>query len=82
MIEYSFVERYSNSTKEEARALLETTDKKILYTHGLKFRNPATKDVPVTNEKALELFDGNSTCDVTEHEDYVDLNAYSGNDLW
>ena len=82
MLKYSFMGKYSDNTEEEAKALLETTDKKILYTYGLRYRNPATKDVPVTNKKALEIFEGNSTCDVTEYEDYIDLNAYGEMDLW
>lgn len=81
MINYSFFSDSENS-KEEALKLLQTTKKEIRYTYGLKFRNPTTYEVPIDNSKALELFLKNSLNDVVEHENYIDFNQYSSNDLY
>lgn len=82
MLYYSFMSKNSNASKEEALELLKTTDKDILYTYGLRFRNPTTMDVLVSKERALEIFNSNSTCDVKEYEDHIRLNAYGEMDLW
>lgn len=81
MINYSFFSK-SDSTKEEALKLLQDTNKKILYTFGLKYRQPTTYEVQINNSKALELFLKNSLSDVVEYEDYIDFNQYSSNDLY
>lgn len=81
MINYSFFSE-SKSTKEEALKLLQDTDKKILYTYGLKFRHPTTYEVPISNSEALKKFMNNGLNDVVEYEDYIDFNQYSSNDLY
>jgi len=81
MIDYSFFSN-SKSTREEALKLLQDTDKKILYTFGLKFRQPTVYEIPIKNSEALKLFLKNSLNDVVEYEDYVDFNQYSSNDLY
>lgn len=81
MINYSFFSE-SKSTKEEALKLLQNTNKKILYTFGLKFRQPTVYEIPIKNSEALKLFLKNSLNDVVEYEDYVDFNQYSSNDLY
>lgn len=81
MIDYSFFSS-SKSTREEALKLLQDTDKKILYTFGLKFRQPTVYEIPIKNSEALKLFLKNSLNDVVEYEDYVDFNQYSTNDLY
>lgn len=81
MLKYSFMGRYSECSKEEAIELLKETDKQILYTHGLGYREPTINKVPVSKEKALEYAD-ESLVDITEYEDYIHVNTYSGNDLF
>ena len=68
MIDYSFFSN-SKSTREEALKLLQDTDKKILYTFGLKFRQPTVYEIPIKNSEALKLFLKNSLNDVVEYED-------------
>jgi len=83
MLSYSFYttdKDYPNS-KQEARTLLETTDKKIKYTYGFKYRGPTTYEVLITNEDAVKRFNESSLSDVVEHEDWIDFNQYSSNDL-
>lgn len=84
MLNYSFYttdERFPNS-REEARLLLENTDKQIKYTYGFKYRSPTTYEVPITNDEAVKRFDENSFSDVEEKEDWIDFNQYSCNDLF
>ena len=81
MIDYSFFSN-SKSTREEALKLLQDTDKKILYTFGLKFRQPTVYEIPIKKSEALKLFLKNSINDVVEYEDYVEFNQYSSNDLY
>lgn len=81
MIKYSFYGK-SQNTIEEARELINRTDKELLYTDGFKYRNPTTYLVPITKEKALELVVEGNFVDVTEREDYIDINTYSSNDMY
>lgn len=81
MINYSFFSK-SKNTKEEALKLLQDTNKKILYTYGLKFRQPTTYEKPIKNSEALKLFLDNPLNDVVEYENYIDFNQYSSNDLY
>ncbi len=81
MLNYSFMSKHSDCSKEEAIELIKTTNKQILYTHGLGYRNPTINKVPVSKEKALEHA-SNSLVDITEYEDYIHVNTYSGNDLF
>ena len=69
-----------NGDQEGLFAYLRNTDKQIKYTHGLEFRGPATHKVPVTAEKAIDYF--KRYCgDVTEFDDYIHVNTYSGCDF-
>ena len=61
---------------------LEETPKPIKHTQGLRFRRTTIHKVPVNREKAIKLFKENGLCDVTEHDDYVHVNTFSGNDMW
>lgn len=81
MINYSFTGRGNNCTQDEAREFLKTTDKPLLYTHGLRFRGPVTMDVPISKEEAIKHLD-NDWCDVRERETKVHINTYSANDMW
>lgn len=69
-------------TKEDAKDALRKTDKNIVYTHGLGYRSPTIHRVPVSLEKACEIIDDESLVDVKEFEDYIEVNTYSGNDMW
>ena len=73
--------KYSNCTKDEAIELIRTTDKELRYTYGLLYRNPTTKKVLVSREKALE-YASDSIVDITEYADYVHINRFSSNDLF
>jgi len=68
--------------KEEAKAFLTATDKPILYTYGLKYRNPTTRDVPKTKTEALSILDRAYLLDITEYPTHVDMNEFSSNDMW
>lgn len=64
------------------KEFIENTEKPIRYTFGLKYRSPTTRDVPVSKEKALEIVSRESLLDAKELDNCLDLNAYSGNDMW
>lgn len=68
--------------RESLKEFIEKTDKPIRYTYGLKFKGPTTMNVPVSKEQALEIVDSQSLLDAKELDDCLDLNAYSGNDMW
>ena len=70
-----------NCTRDEIVEFLRTTEKPILYTFGLKYRDPTTRDVEISNKRAVELFNTHFS-DVEEKEEYVDLNCFSSNDLY
>ena len=79
-IEMSFYKGTLN--KDRLKEFIEKTDKPIRYTYGLKFKGPTTMNVPVSKEKALQIVDSQSLLDAKELDDCLDLNAYSGNDMW
>lgn len=79
-ISYSFTGRRENTPKEIVEYVLKTTKKPFKYTYGFKYRNPTTYMVPITRESALEKL--KDWCDVTEFNDYIDINTYSSNDMW
>jgi len=68
--------------KQELKVFIEKTDKPIRYTYGFKYRNPTTRDVPVSKERALKIVDDQSLLDAKELDGCLDLNAYSSNDMW
>jgi hypothetical protein len=68
--------------KEGLKEFIEKTDKTIRYTYGFKFKSPTTRDVPVSKEQALQIVNAQSMLDAKELDDCLDLNAYSGNDMW
>lgn len=80
MIKMSFFDGTLN--REEAIAAIKKENKPCVYTYGLRYRNPTTKDVYITKEEAIEIINKESLLDITEYEDRFDLNAYSGNDMW
>ena len=68
---------------EKAIETILSTDKKILYTYGWKWKNPTTYKVPVTKEEAVEIIKAGHWAhfDLTDKGDYLDLNLYSANDM-
>lgn len=68
--------------KERLKKFIGETNKPIRYTHGLKYRNPTIMDILISKEESLKIINQESFIDVVEHEEYIDLNTYSGNDLW
>lgn len=68
--------------KKVLKEFIESTEKPIRYTFGFKYRNPTTNNVPISKEKALEIVSRESMLDAKELDDCLDLNAYSGNDMW
>lgn len=80
MINMSFYDGTMN--KKELIDFIESTDKDIIYTHGLKFRRPTTYEVPIDKQRALEIINNYSLLGAREKETYIELNTYSGNDMW
>lgn len=80
MIKMSFYNGTLN--REEAIEVIKNSYKPCVYTYGLKYRNPTTRDVPISKERAIEIIKKESLLDITEYEDKFDLNAYSSNDMW
>ena len=81
MLKYCFMSKYSNCDKEEAIELIKNTNKKFVYTYGLTYRNPTTYRVPITRDKALD-YAKSSIVDITEEDNVIHINRYSGNDLF
>ena len=68
--------------REVAKNIIINSDKPCLYTYGLGYRNPTTNHKPISKEEALEIVKTKSLLDITEHDEYFHLNAYSDNDMW
>ena len=80
MLKMSFY--YGTLNKAELRKFVADTNKPIRYTYGLGYRNPTTHKVLIDKEEALRIIDKESLLDAHENEEYLHLNAYSGNDMW
>lgn len=80
MIDMSFYR--GTLDKEKLREFVRSTNKKILYTVGFKYRNPTTCEKPVTVEEALGIIERESLLDAREGNDYIELQAYSANDMF
>ena len=78
---YSFMGSHELN-REETIEFLKEVNKPIKYTYGLEYRGPTTHKVPMTAEKAIQTFKQGGAIDITEHDDYVHVNEFSGNDLW
>ena len=70
------------NSKEDVKEELKGNPKKLVYTHGLGYRNPTTHRVPIDFEKACKLINDNGLVDVKEFDDYIEINTYSGSDMW
>ena len=81
MLKYTFYNKNNcNCTREDCKRLVESTEKKILWTYGFSFRNPTINKEPITKEQALTLLE-DSFMDFDEYEDYIHINTYSANDM-
>lgn len=80
MLNMSFYDGTLNRAK--AKEFIAETKKPLKYTYGLGYRNPTTNHEPITKEQAIEIIKKESLLDITEHNDYVHLNAFSSNDMW
>ena len=83
-VNYSFYtsEPPHSTPREVADYFMKHTTKQIKYTYGLKFRGPATCEKPISHEEAMRIWSRNGMFDVREHEDWVDFQEVSGNDMW
>lgn len=70
-----------NNDEEELFAYLRNTNKQIKYTHGLGYRHPTIDNVPIAAEEAIAEFERYGVADVTEFDDYIHVNTYSGCDF-
>ena len=82
MLKYSFMSKYSNCSKDEILDLVKITNKPCKYTYGFKYRNPTTYEVPISREEAIKTITNDIVIDVTEREDFIDINGYSEMDMW
>ena len=75
---------FYNGTLNRAELIekINETDKEIKYTYGLSYRHPTTYKKPVSKEEAVRIVNKESLLDATEYDDYIHLNAFSGNDMW
>ena len=80
MLNMSF---YSGTlNKDKLNEFIKGYKKPIRYTYGLGYRNPTTNKVLIDEARALEIVKNESLLDARENEEYLHLNAYSGNDMW
>ena len=79
MINMSFYNGTLN--RKVLQAVVESTDKLIVYTYGLAYRGPTTYRKPITKEEAQKIIEKESLLDATEEENCIHLNAFSSNDM-
>ena len=80
MLKMSFYNGTLNTKR--AKEVIQATDKVLKYTYGLGYRNPTTNHKPISKKEAIEIIEKEGWLDITEYEDYIHLNAFSGNDMW
>ena len=73
---------YGSLNKSKLIEFVQRTEKPIKYTYGPKFRQPTTLRVPVTVAEAVSIIEREDLLDAEELDDYIDLNAFSANDMW
>lgn len=84
-VRYSFTGRISGDLipEEAVPYLLKRTKRRLLYTRGLEYRNPATHNKPITLEQALQIIQENIMFDIdATHDDYIHISTYSENDMF
>lgn len=55
---------------------LESTNKEIRYTHGLKRNKPTTFEKVISKEYAIMLATSVNNISVKEKDDFIDINTY------
>lgn len=80
MIKMSFYNGTLN--RAELTDAVRKTEKPILFTYGLAYRNPTTYKVPVSVEKAVDIIEKECFLDAEEFTDHIHLNAFSANDMY
>ena len=80
LIRYNFYDsKQGNSDEATATFLVKCTDKPIYIRHGYAYRG--AKLNRTTRENALNSIE-KEWADIMEYEDRVEINTYSGNDMW
>ena len=80
MLKMSFYDGTLN--RDMLIAVIETTDKPIVYTYGLIYRHPTTYRKPVSKKEAVNIVKKESLLDATEEETCIHLNAFGDSDMW
>ena len=80
MLKMSFFDGTLN--RRMLRAVVETTDKPIVYTFGYEYKHPTTHRKPITKEEAVKIVLNESLLDAKEEDECIHLNAFSTNDMW
>ena len=61
-------------------------DRQVLMTIGWRFKNPTTKDVPMTTAEAIDYIEKNekhyALVELDERHNMLFLNFYTANDMW
>ena len=78
----SVMRKYGATPLPLCQAVIANTNKKILYTYGLRYRHPSTMDAPISKEKALAILERGGFIDVDENENAISITEYSTNDMW
>lgn len=79
MIKMSFYD--GTLDRVTAREVVEASEKPLMFRYGFAFRGAEKR--PITKEKALSIIDDSGNyLDITETDNEILLNAYSGNDMW
>lgn len=81
LLNYSFCSK-GNCTKEEIKALIDTTDKPFVYTVGLEYRGPTIHRKHITREEAISIYNKDDQLEITEEKYCVHLNELTANDMW
>ena len=68
--------------KEDAVNYALNADKPFKHTHGFGYKNPTTHNKPISKEDAIRIMTNNSMIDISEREDCIHLNTYSGMDMY
>ncbi|WP_195490803.1 hypothetical protein [Roseburia faecis] len=79
MIKMSFYD--GTLDRVTAREVVEASEKPLMFRYGFAFRGAEKR--PITKEKALSIIDDSGNyLDITETDNEILLNTYSGNDMW
>ena len=63
-------------------AVINKTNRPLLYTYGFTWKNPTTLKKSISKETALEILKKASLLDVTATKESIHLNEFSGSYMW